>query len=362
MRTHFFTGFPGFIATQLIKGLICQQDIEQIYAIVQPDQVERAKKQIDAIMEELEVEVPFAMFVGDITQPDLGLEPSAIAELSKQTLVVWHLAAIYDLAVDAESAWRVNVEGTRQINRFITEYLSIIRYMYFSTAYVAGTREGLLRETELIRPKAFKNHYEETKFEAEVLVESLKEVIPTTIIRPGIVRGHSRTGETIKFDGPYFFMNMIDRLRWLPFIPYVGRTDARINVVPVDYIIDASIYLSSHGEADGKTVHLTDPSPHPVEEVYRAMVIELTGKRPKGRLPRPLAEKSLSSIRLQQRLGVEAETLDYLSWNATFDTTVAEQLLEGSGIRCADFIQTIPSMVSFYNEHKHDQKFHIKIG
>ncbi len=76
--------------------------------------------------------------------------------------------------------------------------------------------------------------------------------MPVTIIRPGIVRGHSITGETIKFDGPYFFMNMIDRLKWMPVIPYVGKSDAHINVVPIDYIIDASIYLVTHEEAAGQ--------------------------------------------------------------------------------------------------------------
>ena len=75
-----------------------------------------------------------------------------------------------------------------------------------------GKREGKLLETELIRPYSFKNHYEETKFEAELLVEELKKDVAVTIIRPGIVRGHSKTGETIKFDGPYFFMNMIDQI------------------------------------------------------------------------------------------------------------------------------------------------------
>ena len=66
-----------------------------------------------------------------------------------------------------------------------------------------------------------------------------------TIIRPGIVRGHSETGKTIKFDGPYFFMNMIDRLKWMPIIPYVGKTKACINVVPIDYIINATVFLAS---------------------------------------------------------------------------------------------------------------------
>ena len=106
-----------------------------------------------------------------------------------------------------------------------------------------------------------------------------------TIIRPGIVRGHSKTGKTIKFDGPYFFMNMIDRLKWMPIIPYVGKTTACINVVPIDYIINATVFLASKVEAAGQTVHLTDPSPHPIEEIYKAMVVELTGKKPKGRLP-----------------------------------------------------------------------------
>ena len=64
-------------------------------------------------------------------------------------------------------------------------------------------------------------------------------------------------------------MNLIDRLKWMPIIPYVGKSDAHINVVPIDYIIDASVYLASLEDAVGKTVHLTDPSPHPVEEVYR---------------------------------------------------------------------------------------------
>ena len=248
------------------------------------------------------------------------------------------------------------------VNEFVRTHPHIMRYMYFSTAYVAGTREGLLLETELIRPESFKNHYEETKFEAELLVEEIKEKVAVTIIRPGIVRGHSETGETIKFDGPYFFMNMIDRLKWMPIIPYVGKSDAHINVVPIDYIIDASVYLSSDVHAAGRTVHLTDPSPHPVEEVYCAMVVELTGKKPKGRLPHPLAEKGLASKRLQRILGVEVETLDYLTWNATFDTTIAEQLLKGSGIHCADFIQSIPAMTAFYNENKKNADFHIKIG
>lgn len=362
MKTHFFTGFPGFIASELIKELIRLRKAEKLYMLVQAEQVDLAERKAASLMEELGVNIPFKLLVGDITKPNLALNQQVLDELNDEVLTVWHLAAVYDLAVKAEIAWNVNVEGTRQVNDFVKNHPSITRYLYFSTAYVAGKREGLLLETELNRPYSFKNHYEETKFEAELLVEEIKAAVPVTIIRPGIVRGHSQTGETIKFDGPYFFMNMINRLKWLPIIPYVGKTNACINVVPIDYIINATVYLANEAKAVGQTIHLTDPSPHPIEKVYEAMVVELTGKKPIGRLPRKLAEIGLSSIRLQRRLGVEAETMDYLIWNASFDTTIAQDLLADSEIKCADFLASIPVMTAFYEENKRNPDFYVKIG
>lgn len=361
MTTHFFTGFPGFIATEIMKELVRLGKVKRFYLLVQSEQVDLAEQKATSMMEELGVAIPFDIVIGDITRPNLGMDRQMTEKLNKETLIVWHLAAIYDLAVKAQIAWDVNVEGTRQVNHFVGNHPSIERYMYFSTAYVAGKREGLLLETELIRPDSFKNHYEETKFEAELLVETLKADLPVTIIRPGIVRGHSETGKTIKFDGPYFFMNMIDRLKWMPIIPYVGKTKACINVVPIDYIINAVVYLVDKKEATGKTIHLTDPSPHPIEEIYGAMVVELTGKKPRGRLPRLLAEKGLSSIRLQRKLGVEVETIDYLTWNATFDVTIAQELLSKSGIHCTDFLTSIPTMTVFYEQNKRNPDFHVKI-
>ena len=66
-------------------------------------------------------------------------------------------------------AWTVNVHGTETFNQLVVQLPHLKRYMYFSTAYVAGKREGNLRN-RTDRPSGFKNHYEETKFEAELLV------------------------------------------------------------------------------------------------------------------------------------------------------------------------------------------------
>jgi thioester reductase-like protein len=360
MHIPFITGFPGFISRQIIVELIQQKKVETIYAVVLPSQMKIAKEVARELVKDSQ-NVNIHVVEGDITLPSMGMSEESLQEVREQVTIVWHLAALYDLAVPRDAAWKVNVHGTQMVNDFVQTLPRISRYMYFSTAYVAGTREGILREDELIRPNAFKNYYEETKFEAELLVEKIKAIVPTTIIRPGIVRGHSVTGETIKFDGPYFFINMIDNLSNLPVIPYVGKSNAFINVVPIDFIIKAVVYCSEIERASGKTLHLTDPNPHPVEEVYRHMVWEVTGKLPRGRFPLSLAKKGLQLKFVRKSLGVEKETLDYLTWAAQFDTTTAEEVLKDSDIVCADFIDSLPTMIAFYQLHKKEDHYHIQI-
>ena len=360
MQIPLITGFPGFIATQIIGELFRQKKAEKVFAVILPSQINVAAKTIIELKKDF-AGIDIHLIEGDITLPDLGMTEEEIHTIREQVNMVWHLAAIYDLAVPKEAAWKVNVVGTQMVNDFVQTIPRIERYMYFSTAYVAGTREGLLKENELIRPESFKNYYEETKYEAELLVERLKKVIPITIIRPGIVRGHSLTGATIKFDGPYFFINMIDTLRKLPVIPYIGRSTSFINVVPIDFIIQSAVYCSESDMASGITLHLTDPDPHPVEEVYRHMVKQVSGKFPKGRIPLSAAKLGLKLKLVRKALRVEKETLDYLTWNAEFDTSAADQILKDSGIKCADFIKTLPCMVAFYELHKKDEQFHIDI-
>lgn len=358
--TIMFTGFPGFIATQIMLELLKNKGNRKFVAVVKDSEMKTALEKKEQIVSEFP-QVELQLIEGDITLPNLDLVDEKVDELQKTVTTFWHLAAIYDLAVPKDLAWKVNVHGTNNVNEFVKGIQNLHRYMYFSTAYVAGKRTGNLLETELIRPNHFKNFYEETKFAAELLVEDLKTEVPTTIIRPGIVRGHSKTGETIKFDGPYFLLNMVSKLKFLPFIPYIGHSTSTLNTVPVDYIFRAAVYLSEVDEANGKTVHLTDPNPHPIQEIVRAVTIEMTGKSPKGHLPLKLTQKVMKNKKLQRYLRVEQESLDYFSWDATFDTTIAEQLLSEAEIECPDFITTLPTMVSFYEKNKNKKEFHVKI-
>ena len=65
-----------------------------------------------------------------------------------------------------------------------------------------------------------------------------------------------------KIDGPYYFFKLIQKLRRaIPaWVPAIGLEGGRINVVPVDFVVDALDYLA-RAPGDGRTFHLTDPAP-----------------------------------------------------------------------------------------------------
>ncbi len=268
---YMMTGYPGFIAGRLFRALAERDPAASFVFLVHPSQLEKAR-------ELTKREERVRLLVGDITQEDLGLSVEELPILRASITHFFHLAAIYDLAVPKDLAYTVNVTGTEQVNRFVGTLNHLKRYIYFSTAYVSGDRTGIVKEDELDCGQGFKNHYEATKFEAEKRVAALQEV-PYTIIRPGVVVGDSQTGETVKFDGPYFVMRFLDGMRNLP-VPYVGKGDNPFNIVPVDYILKATVYLAHAEKATHRTFHLTDPSPYTAREVYRMICEELRGKHP----------------------------------------------------------------------------------
>src|SRR5699024_11888884 len=97
----------------------------------------------------------FTLIEDDITA--LGLVMKVIEDVTTNITHVFHLAAVYDLAVPKELAYRVNVDGTKNMNDWVETLPNLKRYIYFSTSYVAGMREGRVYETELIHDAPFKN-------------------------------------------------------------------------------------------------------------------------------------------------------------------------------------------------------------
>ena len=112
------TGFPGVLGSALLPRLLARRPDCTAVCLVQPQHLTTARERVA----ELESEHPHVrehveLVTGDITAPGLGLDAAARAGLEAVT-EVWHLAAVYDLAVPPAIAHRVNVDGTAHVLDF----------------------------------------------------------------------------------------------------------------------------------------------------------------------------------------------------------------------------------------------------
>jgi len=349
------TGFPGFLGSALLPRLLARRQGSTAVCLVQPAHLETARERIA----ELERDHPHVvdrvhLVTGDITAPDLGLEASARTALEAVT-EVWHLAAVYDLAVPPELARRVNVDGTAHILGLCSELPRLTRLQYVSTCYVSGRYDGEFGEDVLAEGQPFRNHYESTKYDAEQLVrEAMAEGLPATIYRPGIVVGDSATGETLKFDGPYFLAGFLGRQPGpVVVVPKVGDPDVvRVCLVPRDFVVDAMDVLSVQDGSVGRTYALTDPQPPTVREVVDAFSARL-GKRVVW-VPLPLAPTHALIHRVpgaERLLGLPAEAVDYFASPTTYSTRNTTSDLEGTGLRCPSFEEYADRLVDFMRDH-----------
>ncbi|WP_290514689.1 SDR family oxidoreductase [Aeromicrobium sp.] len=132
--------------------------------------------------------------------------------------------------------------------------------------------------------------------------------LPATIFRPGIVVGDSQTGETQKYDGPYFLAAFMQRQLALAVVPAVGAIDrVRVSLVPRDFVIEAMDQLSVLDRSIGQTSALTHPDPPTTRQVVDLIASHLGKTVIWVWLPLRLTRAAVGSVPLFDR-GLEIAT------------------------------------------------------
>ena len=219
--SYFVTGATGFIGRNLVEQLLEREGT--IYVLVREGSRGRLEELRSRWGADEDRIVPV---IGDLSQEHLGCGDQ-IDELRGRIDHFFHLAAIYDMTADAESQRVANVEGTREAVKLAKE-LDAKRFHMVSSIAAAGLYKGTFTEDMFDEAEKVENHpYFQTKHESEAVVREESEV-PWRVYRPGIVVGHSETGEMDKIDGPYYFFKLLQRARnavpqWFPGVGIEGR-------------------------------------------------------------------------------------------------------------------------------------------
>jgi thioester reductase-like protein len=349
-ETLFITGFPGFIANRLLERLARNEC--RFILLVQPSLAARAREEIARLAQLTgKSTADFQIVKGDISQPGLGLTPADLELARQQTTTAFHLAAVYDLAVARDLALRVNVGGTRNVLDFARSMPYLRHFHHVSTCYVAGKREGVILETELRHESGYRNFYEESKYLAELEVESFKNELPITIHRPAVVCGDSQTGETVKYDGVYYLIHYL--LRWPSVLSLIniGNHEVSLNLVPVDFVVDAIAALAFEEQAIGKTVQLADPVPLTTNQLFNAIAESINGNHSRITAPRSWVYFFLMLPPSPKITGLPHHAVPYFFVKQLYDCSQAQELLAPRGIQCPPFKGYVDRIVEFARQH-----------
>lgn len=346
-----FTGFPGFIGARLLPRLL-ELRPGSVFRLLVQAKFEAAARASVAEIERLHPSARgrLTLVTGDITEERLGLARGAARSLHGELTGAYHLAAVYDLAVKREVAMQINVAGTRNVLDFLSDCKAFERLHYVSTAYVSGSAVGVYREDDLDVGQSFRNFYEETKFLAEKLV--VESRVPQVTYRPGIVVGDSRSGETAKFDGPYSVLSAMDRMPSPGVFLKIGSGRNPVNLVPVDFVVEAMARLSSSEAASGGCYHLTDPEPLAVLEVAELFARALGKSFVYTPVPLMAARMFFRPPPVQRFFGLPMQSLDYFDHPCRYDSIRATSDLAAHGVSCPRFTDYVQRLVAFYLEKK----------
>jgi NAD(P)-dependent dehydrogenase (short-subunit alcohol dehydrogenase family) len=340
--SYFVTGATGFIGRNLVEQLLEREGT--IYVLVR----EGSRGRLEELRSRWGAdEGRIVPVIGDLSQEKLGCA-EVIDELRGEIDHFFHLAAIYDMTADAESQRIANVEGTREAVK-LAEELDAKRFHMVSSIAAAGLYKGTFTEEMFDQAEKLDNHpYFQTKHESEAVVRE-ESSVPWRVYRPGIVVGHSETGEMDKIDGPYYFFKLLQRARnavpqWFPGVGIEGR---RINIVPVDFVARAMDHIAHIDGFDGQAFHLTDPKPlsagqvinvfaraaHAPEATMRidSRMLDFIPKQVRTGLTMLPPVKRITDQVLAD-LGIPRSVLVYINYPTDFDSTKTQTALEGTGI------------------------------
>ena len=343
---YFVTGATGFIGKRLVQKLLARRGATVSF-LVRPG----SEGKVPGLLADWGVSAKRAIAVtGDLTQRKLGVASDTLKALKGQVDAVYHLAAVYDLGADEESQIAVNVEGTRHAVEF-AKAIDAGHFHHVSSIAAAGLYEGVFREDMFEEAENIDHPYFMTKHESEKIVRQECKV-PWTVFRPAMVVGDSQTGEMDKIDGPYYFFKLIQRMRQIlpPWMPAVGLEGGRINIVPVDFVVNALDHIShAKIELKGQCFHLVDPVGYRVGDVLD--VFSKAAHAPKmnlfvnaallGFIPKSVKKGllALAPVRrvrnaVMKDLGLPEDMLTFVNYPTRFDCRQTLAALKGSGIAC----------------------------
>lgn len=338
------TGSTGFLGRELLAQLLTDTRAD-LTCIVRAAGPREARQRLRGTITDLfgadgwETVRPRVRAVpGDVTRAGLGVEARTLDGIVNRTTHIVHGAASVRFDLTLAQARRINGTGTLRVldvARRAVRHGRLQRLAYISTAFVAGRHERQFGEDDLDVGQRFRNTYEQSKFEAELVVQAAMREVPTVVLRPSIIIGDSRSGATSAFNVIYWPLRVYadGLLRYAPADPHLP-----VDIVPVDFVARATLEGLFRGEPS-VTYALAAGRRATEAHVIAGMAAKVFSTRPPRFIATPLERlvvpwlwPLLSMAPVKPFGRAVGAYLPYFLHGSRFDTAHADALLGPRGI------------------------------
>ncbi|WP_232518837.1 carboxylic acid reductase [Mycobacterium intracellulare] len=206
------------------------------------------------------------VIVGDIGEPNLGLDQSTWQRLARSVDLIVHPAALVNHVLPYDQLFGPNVVGTAELIRLaITTRIKPVTYL--STVAVAMTvdrgefaEDGDIRAISAVRPidDGYANGYANSKWAGEVLLREAHDLcgLPVTVFRSDMILAHSRYAGQLNV--PDAFTRLMFSLLTTGIAPssfyrpdeHGNRALAHYDGLPADFVAEAVTTLGEQMAAE----------------------------------------------------------------------------------------------------------------
>ncbi|KAF9310875.1 large subunit of alpha-aminoadipate reductase [Podila horticola] len=279
-QTFFLTGATGFLGAFILSNLLTNNPTAHVICLVRASSTEKALERVRACgethliwNEEWVTSGRLSVVMGDLGLEQFGLNAESWELCCRTVDVIVHNGALVHWVYPYPKMRAANVLGTLQGLKMAsthhtksfhfvssTSVLDTAHYGELSDALGDSASRGVPETDDLEGARhGLRSGYGQSKWVAEKLIMTANaNGLPATIIRPGYVLGHTRTGVTNTDD---FIWRLIKGCIELGVVPNMNNA---VNLCPVDYVAQCVASVATTPGSEKKVVyHVTHPNAPP---------------------------------------------------------------------------------------------------
>ncbi|HEY1376544.1 MAG TPA: thioester reductase domain-containing protein, partial [Gemmataceae bacterium] len=256
-QTVLLTGATGFLGAFLLDELL-RQTQATVICLTRAGSDAEAGDRVRANLRQYGIDagdaaariVPLA---GDLARPRLGVSPDQWTRLTADVDAVYHNGATVHFLHPYATLKAANVRGTEEVLWLATtDRLKPVAFVS-SLSVLSGVARGqpVGEDDRDATPDGLENGYAQSKWAAEELVwRAADRGVPVTVLRPGRIVWHSRSGALGADD-------LLSRaIRACVQLGAAPAFDTPLEMTPVDYVARAAVAVGRQRQAWGQAYHL----------------------------------------------------------------------------------------------------------